>query len=87
MRDGRGHRHFARPQHLKLEAADITVMLDGAIARFEREQKNMGTSVTVFKNYSPDVPAVRFDAELMEHVIANLGKRRAGQPAGGHRHG
>ena len=28
--------------------------------------------MTVFKNYSPDVPPVRFDAELMEHVIANL---------------
>ena len=63
---------FARPQHLKLETADITSMLDGAIGRFEREQKNMGTSVTVFKNYSPDVPPVRFDAELMERVIANL---------------
>ena len=63
---------FARPQHLKLETADITAMLDGAIARFEREQKNIGTSVTVFKNYSPDVPPVRFDAELMERVIANL---------------
>jgi signal transduction histidine kinase len=63
---------FARPQHLKLETADITVMLDGAIARFEREQKSMGTSVRVFKNYSPDVPPVRFDAELMERVIANL---------------
>jgi signal transduction histidine kinase len=63
---------FARPQHLKLETADITTMLDGAIARFEREQKNIGTAVTVFKNYSPDVPPVRFDAELMERVIANL---------------
>jgi len=63
---------FARPQHLKLEAADITTLLDSAIGRFEREQKNMGTSVTVFKNYSPDVPPVRFDAELMERVIANL---------------
>jgi len=63
---------FARPQHLKLATADITVMLDDAIARFEREQKHMGTSVRVFKNYSPDVPPVRFDAELMEHVIANL---------------
>jgi signal transduction histidine kinase len=63
---------FARHQHLKLETADITVMLDGAIDRSEREQKNIGTSVTVFKNYSPDVPPVRFDAELMEHVIANL---------------
>jgi len=63
---------FARPEHLKLETADITTLLDRAIARFEREQKSTGTDVTVFKNYSPDVPAVRFDAELMERVIANL---------------
>ena len=28
--------------------------------------------MTIFKNYSPDVPPIRFDAELMEHVIANL---------------
>ena len=63
---------FARPEHLKLEIADITTLLDSAIARFEREQKSTGTDVTVFKNYSPDVPAVRFDAELMERVIANL---------------
>ena len=41
---------FARPQHLKLETADITIMLDSAIARFDREQKSSGTSVTVFKN-------------------------------------
>lgn len=63
---------FARPRHLKLETADITGMLDRAITRFEREQKAAGTNVTIFKNYSPDVPAVRFDADLMEHVIANL---------------
>ena len=63
---------FARPQHLKLEKADITGMLDQAIARFEREQKDAGTNVSVFKNYSPDVPPVRFDAQLMERVIANL---------------
>jgi signal transduction histidine kinase len=63
---------FARPQHLKLETADITILLDSAVARFEREQKNMSTNVTVFKNYSPDVPPVCFDAELMERVVANL---------------
>jgi signal transduction histidine kinase len=63
---------FARPQHLKFATADITSLLDTAISRFEREQKNIGTSVTIFKNYSPDVPPVRFDAELMERVIANL---------------
>lgn len=63
---------FARPQHLKLETADITGMLDQAVTRFEREQKDTGTDVTVFKNYSPDVPPVRCDAQLMERVISNL---------------
>jgi two-component system, NtrC family, sensor histidine kinase HydH len=63
---------FARPQQFKFATADITTLLDTAISRFEREQKNIGTSVTIFKNYSPDVPPVSFDAELMERVIANL---------------
>jgi signal transduction histidine kinase len=61
---------FARPQQLRLESTDITGMLDDAIARFNREQKN--SSVTVYKNYSPDVPPVRIDTQLMERVIANL---------------
>jgi signal transduction histidine kinase len=63
---------FARPQPLKLKTGDLASMLDTAIARFEREQKDGKTSVTVFKNYSPDVPPLAFDAELMERVIANL---------------
>lgn len=63
---------FARPQHLQLETADITGMLDQAITRFEREQKDAGTDVSVFKNYSPDVPPVSFDSQLMERVISNL---------------
>lgn len=63
---------FARPQNLKLVKDDLTELLDGAIARFEREQKGTGTSVTVFKNYSPDVPPVAFDGQLLERVIANL---------------
>ena len=75
---------FARPQHLKLKTADITTMLDSAIARFEREQKNAGANVTVFKNYSPDVRPLRFDAELMERVIANLLLNAAqASPSGG----
>ena len=75
---------FARPQHLKLETADITGMLDQAIARFEREQKDTGTDVSIFKNYSPDVPPVRFDAQLMERVIANLltNAAQASRPGG-----
>ncbi len=75
---------FARPQHLKLETADITGMLDQAITRFEREQKDAGTDVSVFKNYSPDVPPARFDAQLMERVISNLLMNAAqASPAGG----
>ena len=64
---------FARPQHLKMESGDLSAMLDRAIVRFEREQtaaKRNG--ITVFKNYSLDVPPVRFDAELMERVMVNL---------------
>jgi signal transduction histidine kinase len=29
-------------------------------------------SISVYKNYSPDIPPVNFDAELMERVILNL---------------
>ena len=75
---------FARPQHLKLKTDDITTLLDSAIARFEREQKSAGANVTVFKNYSPDVRPLRFDAELMERVIANLLLNAAqASPSGG----
>ncbi len=44
-------------------------MLDRAIARFEREKR---VNVSVYKNYSPDIPPVPFDSELMESVILNL---------------
>jgi two-component system, NtrC family, sensor histidine kinase HydH len=64
---------FARPQHMKLERGDLTAMLDSAITRFERDQaSSQRTNVSIFKNYSPDVPPVVFDAELMERVIINL---------------
>ncbi|MEQ1886089.1 MAG: ATP-binding protein [Bryobacteraceae bacterium] len=63
---------FAKPQSLKAEKGDLTDLLDTAIARFEREQKDAQRGITVFKNYSPDVPPVAFDAQLMERVIANL---------------
>ena len=63
---------FARPRNLRLEEADLHAMLDRAIELFDREKSGAAAAVTVFKNYSPDVPPVRFDAELMEHVIANL---------------
>ena len=63
---------FARPRNLRLEKTDLHAMLDHAIERFDREKSGASASVTVFKNYSPDVPPVRVEAELMEHVITNL---------------
>jgi signal transduction histidine kinase len=63
---------FARPRNLRLEKTDLHAMLDHAIERFDREKSGASASVTVFKNYSPDVPPVRVESELMEHVITNL---------------
>jgi signal transduction histidine kinase len=60
---------FARPQHLKVERTDLAATLDRSIERFEREKR---VNVSVYKNYSPEIPPVPFDAELIERVIINL---------------
>jgi signal transduction histidine kinase len=75
---------FARPQHLKMEKGDLAAMLDRAIELFEREKARSSAGVTVFKNYSPDIPPVGFDAELMERVFYNLVMNAAqASPSGG----
>ena len=53
---------FARPQHLKVSTGDLTATLDRAIDQFERDKSGNAASVTVFKNYSPDIPSIAFDA-------------------------
>ncbi len=55
---------FARPQHLRLEPTDITAILDRAIASLP--------GIEIYKNYSPGIPPVRVDAELLERVFSNL---------------
>jgi two-component system sensor histidine kinase HydH len=55
---------FARPQHLRLEPADIAAIVDRAISSLP--------GIATYKNYSPDVPLVRVDAELLERVFSNL---------------
>jgi two-component system sensor histidine kinase HydH len=60
---------FARPQHLKMEKSDLAAMLDHAIDRFNREKSS---DVSVYKNYSPEIPPLVFDGELMERVFSNL---------------
>ena len=63
---------FARPQHLKMSSGDLTATLDRAIDQFERDKSGSAASVTVFKNYSPDIPSIEFDAQLLERVFYNL---------------
>jgi two-component system, NtrC family, sensor histidine kinase HydH len=55
---------FARPQHLRLEPTDIATILDRAIASLP--------GVEIYKNYSPGIPPVKADAELLERVFSNL---------------
>jgi two-component system, NtrC family, sensor histidine kinase HydH len=74
---------FARPRNLRLEKTDLHAMLDRAIELFDREKSGASASVTVFKNYSPDIPPVRIEAELMEHVITNLLSNAAQASPGG----
>ena len=59
---------FARPLQVRLEASDLGSVLDRAIAMAERERPQ----VTIYKNYSPEIPPFPLDTELMERVFYNL---------------
>jgi signal transduction histidine kinase len=75
---------FARPQRLKTQVGDLAAMLDRAIARFDREKNGPVATVTVYKNYSPDIHPLPFDSELMERVVSNLVMNAAqASPPGG----
>ena len=71
---------FARPLQVKLDTADLAQMLDRAVAAAERE----ASQITIYRNYSPEIPPFPFDAELMERVIYNLviNAAQASQPGG-----
>jgi signal transduction histidine kinase len=61
---------FARPLKLKPETADVTQVIDQAVERLERRTPPF--DVTIHKNYSPDVPMLAVDPELMGLVFYNL---------------
>jgi two-component system, NtrC family, sensor histidine kinase HydH len=63
---------FARPQRLTLQTGDLSALLDHVIERFEREKSGAARSVSVFKNFSPDIPPVAFDTQLLEGALLNL---------------
>ncbi len=75
---------FARPQHLRIEPGDISTLLDRAIASFYRERPSSLAGIEIYKNYSPGIPPVKFDAELLERVFSNLilNAAQASQPGG-----
>jgi two-component system, NtrC family, sensor histidine kinase HydH len=75
---------FARPQHLRLEPGDISTLLDQAVASFYRERPPSLGGIEIYKNYSPGIPPVKFDAELLERVFSNLILNAAqASPSGG----
>jgi two-component system, NtrC family, sensor histidine kinase HydH len=59
---------FARPLQLRRERADLTKMLDTAIALVERE----APGIAIYRNYEPELRPFAFDAELLERVFYNL---------------
>jgi len=61
---------FARPLELRLNQAELSELIDRAIAQLERNTPPY--DLTVYRNYSPDVRPFPFDAELLERVIYNL---------------
>ena len=61
---------FARPLKPRVATADVTEILDRAVALVEREAPQY--RVTVYKNYSPELAPFPLDAELMERVFYNL---------------
>lgn len=60
--------HFARPLELRPDISDLAQTIDRAIAQVEPE----APGIAIYKNYAPEIPPFRFDAELMERVLYNL---------------
>lgn len=61
---------FARPLHLRLADVDLTDVIDRAVEEVGRRHPPL--PVTFHRNYSPDLPRVPLDAELMQRVFYNL---------------
>jgi two-component system, NtrC family, sensor histidine kinase HydH len=61
---------FARPFHLERKTVEIASVVDRAIGQVERQVPRF--EVDFVRNYSPDVPPLALDTELMEQVFVNL---------------
>ncbi len=61
---------FARPLALRLEKTEITEVIDEAVAEVEKHTPPL--EVSIYKNYSPDIPPLLLDRQLIERVLYNL---------------
>jgi two-component system, NtrC family, sensor histidine kinase HydH len=61
---------FARPLALRLEKTEITEVIDQAVAQVEKYTPPL--EVSIDKNYSPDIPPLLLDGQLIERVLYNL---------------
>lgn len=61
---------FASPTELSAEPADLSTVIDRAIALVKRAQPPIPCSI--YTNYLPDIPPVNMDSALMERVFFNL---------------
>jgi two-component system sensor histidine kinase HydH len=61
---------FARPLAIKLEKTDLAQVIDRAVSDLERHMPPL--NVSVYKNYSPEIPPFMLDGQLMERVFYNL---------------
>ncbi len=61
---------FARPLTLRLEKTDLAQIIDRAVADVEKHRPPF--DVTIYKNYSPDIPPILLDGQLIERVFFNL---------------
>src|SRR5579883_1892854 len=61
---------FARPLQLRRAPSDLAQVLDRAVELAQRDA--VANRVAIFKNYSPEIPPLAIDAELMERVFHNL---------------
>lgn len=61
---------FARPLALHLEKTEIAEVIDEAVAEVEKHTPPL--DVSIYKNYSPDIPPLLLDRQLIERVLYNL---------------
>jgi signal transduction histidine kinase len=61
---------FARPLQLRMEKTEIAEVIDEAVAQVEKYTPPL--DVSIYTNYSPDIPPFPMDRQLIERVLYNL---------------